>query len=194
MGKHNNYQGIDNRITKIIAKEAARVTRSLGFTESFIQDVEQELHIAVLKKLADTSEECFEKYVRQIVKNSAVDIVRQYQRECRTTTSEAFSMNASCPGSDDPDEQIAGIVDLESLRRSSLGISPAWYEHREQKADIANALAKLPNDLRLLADALEASQGNLVEASRLSGLSHKQARNMRERLQKTLKWILADEY
>jgi DNA-directed RNA polymerase specialized sigma24 family protein len=194
MGKHNNYPGIDPRITRIIAKEAESVTHSLGFTESFVQDVEQDLHITVLSKLPDSSEECFEKYVQQIVNNRAADIVRWHQRDRRTTKSEAFSMNAPCPESDDPDEQIAGIVDLESRRRSSFGISPSWHEHREQKADISNALAKLPNDLRLLADALEASQGNLVEASRLSGLSHKQARNMRERLQKTLKWILADEY
>jgi DNA-directed RNA polymerase specialized sigma24 family protein len=194
MGKHNNYQGIDPRITRIIAKEAERVTYRLGFTESFVQDVEQDLHITILSKLPDLAEDYFEKYVQQIVKHRAADIVRWYQRDRRATKSEAFSMNASCPESDDPDEQIVGIVDLESRRRSSFGISPSWYEHREQNADISNALAKLPDDLRLLADALEASQGNLIEASRISGLSHKQARNMRERLQKTLKWILADDY
>jgi DNA-directed RNA polymerase specialized sigma24 family protein len=193
MGKHNNYPGIDPRITRIIAREAERVTYRLGFTESFVQDVEQDLHITISSKLLDPAKDYFEKYVQQIVKHRAADIVRWYQRDCRTAKSEAFSMNASCPESDDPDEQILGIVDLESRSRSSCGVSPSWYEHRDANADISYALAELPDDLRLLADALEASQGNLLEASRLSGLSHKQARIMRDRLQRALKWILEDE-
>jgi DNA-directed RNA polymerase specialized sigma24 family protein len=88
---------------------------------------------------------------------------------------------------------MAQTVDLESQQRVGCGLSPSWHERREESADISDAFAKLPDDLRQLADALDASQGNLVEAARLFGLSHKKARIMRERLQRTLKWILNEE-
>jgi DNA-directed RNA polymerase specialized sigma24 family protein len=194
MGKHNNYPGIDPRITRIIAGEAEKVAWRLGFTESFIQDVEQDLHITVSSALADLQEAIFEKSVQQIVKNRAIDIIRWHQRKCRTSQREAFSMNEPCPECDDSEDEMAQAVDLESQRRAGCGLSPSWHERREESADISNALAKLPEDLRRLADALDASQGNLIDAARLFGLTHKKARIMRERLQRTLKWLLDEDY
>lgn len=194
MGRHNNYPGIDPRITRIVAREAEKVTCRLGFTESFIQDVEQDLHITVSSALSNLQEDIFEKSVQQIVKNRAIDIIRWHQRDCRTRRREAFSMNAPCAeGDDNPDDEMAEAVDLESQRRSFCGLTLSWHECREENADISNALAKLPEDLRRLANALDASQGNLIEAARQFGLSHKRARIMRERLQLALKWLLADE-
>ena len=160
MGKHNNYPGIDPRITRIVAREAEKVAWRLGFTESFIQDVEQDLHITVSSALEDLQEAIFEKSVQQIVKNRAIDIIRWHQRDCRTSRREAFSMNAPCPGGDDPDDEIAETADLESQWRSYCGLSPSWHRNREESADISNAMAKLPDDLRRLADALDATQGN----------------------------------
>lgn len=194
MGKHNNYPGIDPRITRIIAREAEKVAWRLGFTESFIQDVEQDLHITVSSALADLQEAIFEKSVQQIVKNRAIDIIRWHRRECRTSQREAFSMNEPCLECDDPEDEMAQAVDLESQRRAGCGLSPSWHERREESSDISNALAKLPEDLRRLADALDASQGNLIDAARLFGLTHKKARIMRERLQRTLKWLLDEDY
>ena len=194
MGKHNNYPGIDPRITRIVAREAEKVAWRLGFTESFIQDVEQDLHITVSSALQDLQEAIFEKAIQQIVKNRATDIIRWHRRDCRTSRSEAFSMNAPCPEGDDPDDEMAQTVDLESQRRAVCGLSPSWHERREESADISDAFTKLPDDLRQLADALDASQGNLIEAARLFGLSHKKARIMRERLQRTLKWLLDENY
>ena len=103
-------------------------------------------------------------------------------------------MNAPCPESDDTEDEMSQVVDLETQRRAASGLAPSWHEHRAENADVSDALAKLPDDLRQLADALDASQGNLVEAARLFGLSHKKARIMRERLQRSLKWLLDEDY
>jgi DNA-directed RNA polymerase specialized sigma24 family protein len=194
MGKHNNYPGIDSRISRIVAKEAEKVAWRLGFTESFIQDVEQDLHITVSSALPGLQEAIFEKAIQQIVKNKATDIIRWHRRDCRTNRSEAYSMNAPCPESDDPEDEMSQTVDLEARRRADCGLSPSWHERRAESADISDAFAKLPDDLRQLADALDASQGNLIEAARLFGLSHKKARIMRERLQRSLKWLLDEDY
>jgi DNA-directed RNA polymerase specialized sigma24 family protein len=189
MGRHNNYPGIDPRITRIVAREAEKVTCRLGFTESFIQDVEQDLHITVSSALSNLQEDIFEKSVQQIVKNRAIDIIRWHQRDCRTARQEAFSTNSPTQDSDDPDDDMAQIMDLESLRRNHLGLPPPWEDHRAESTDIAEVLAALPNDLRKLADALDASNGNLIEAARESGMPHKKARIMRVRLQRAIGWL-----
>jgi DNA-directed RNA polymerase specialized sigma24 family protein len=84
-------------------------------------------------------------------------------------------------------------LDLEAQRRAFSGLPPSWHERREESADVSNAIAKLPDDLRRLADALDASHGNLIEAARLFGISHKAARIMHERLRKALNWPVDDD-
>lgn len=193
MGKHNNYPGIDPEITRIIAIEAVKVTLKLGFTESFIQDVEQDLHITVSSALPNLQEAIFEKSVQQIVKNRATDIIRWHRRERRARRHEAFSMNENYLEVDDLGEDIAQVMDLELLRRSFFGLVPEWYKHRDEAADFAESLARLPEDLRKLADSLEASGGNLVQAATAFGVSYKKARIMHARLRRALKLLWKDE-
>ena len=187
MGNHNDYPGIDPRITRIVAKEAERVAGKLGLCKTGIPDIEQDLHITVSSALSKVQEIIFEKAVQQIVRNRAADIMRWHQRECRTIQREAFSMNSPCP--DDPDDDMAHGTDLESSRRNHHGLPPSWDRHRAEVADIAEALANLPGDLRKLADALDASNGNLIEAAREYGLPRKKARIMRDHLQHAIGWL-----
>ena len=187
MGNHNDYPGIDPRITRIVAKEAERVAGKLGLCKTGIPDIEQDLHITVSSALSKVQEIIFEKAVQQIVKNRAADIMRWHQRECRTIQREAFSMNSPCP--DDPDDDMAHGTDLESSRRNHHGLPPSWDRHRAEVADIAEALANLPGDLRKLADALDASNGNLIEAAKEYGLPRKKARIMRDHLQQAIGWL-----
>lgn len=189
MGNHNKYPGIDPRITRIIAVEAERIAGKLSLSKSGVQDIEQDLHITVDSALSKAQDIVFEKAVQQIVKNRAIDIMRWHNRERRTAKHEAFSINSPPPDSDDPDDDMAQVIDLESLRREFFGLPPCWDKHRAESADIAEVLASLPDDLRKLADALDASNGNLIEAARESGMPHKKARLMRIRLQRAIGWL-----
>lgn len=189
MGNHNDYPGIDPRITRIVAKEAERVAGKLGLCKTGIPDIEQDLHITVSSALSKVQDILFERAVQQIVRNRAVDIIRWHQRECRASRREAFSMNSPCADADDPDDDMAQVTDLESNRRNHHGLPPSWDKHRAETADIAQALANLPGDLRKLADALDASNGNLIEAAQAFGLPHKKARIMRVRLQRAIGWL-----
>jgi DNA-directed RNA polymerase specialized sigma24 family protein len=189
MANHNKYPGIDHRITRIVAAEAEKIAKKFGFDRSEIQDIEQKLHITVDSALSKAQDIAFEKAVQQIVKNRAIDIIRWHQRERRTARQEAFSTNSPTQDSDDPNDDMAQIMDLESLRRNHLGLPPPWEDHRAESTDIAEVLAALPNDLRKLADALDASNGNLIEAARESGMPHKKARLMRVRLQRAIGWL-----
>ena len=185
---HNDYPGIDPRITRIVANAAERVARLLGLCPTGIPDIEQDLHVFVLSSLPKVHHIVFEKAVQQIVRNRAVDIIRWHRRACRTSRREAYSMNSPCP--DEPDDDMAHGTDLESKRRTHQGLPPSWDGHRADEADIAEVLASLPADLRKLADALEAANGNLAEAARAFGLSYKKALIMRDRLKRAIGWLL----
>jgi len=187
MGSHNDYPGIDPRITRIVAKEAERVAGKLGLCKTGIPDIEQDLHITVDSALSKVRDIVFEKAVQQIVRNRATDIMRWHQRECRASRQEAFSMNSPCP--DEPDDDMEQVTDLESNRRTHYGLPPSWDEHRAETVDIAEALAALPDDLRKLADALDAANGNLIEAAGEYGLPRKKARIMRDHLQQAIGWL-----
>jgi hypothetical protein len=189
MGSHNEYPGIDPRITRIVAREAEKIAGKLGLCKTGIPDIEQDLHITVDSALSKVRDIVFEKAVQQIVRNRATDIMRWHQRECRASRREAFSMNSPCPGADDPDDDMAQMMNLESNRRTHYGLPPSWDGHRAETADIAEALASLPDDLRKLADALDASNGNLIEAAQAFGLPHKKARIMRDHLQQAIGWL-----
>lgn len=189
MGNHNDYPGIDPRITRIVAREAERVAGKLGLCKTGIPDIEQDLHITVSSAISQVQDIVFEKAVQQIVKNRSVDIIRWHQRECRASRREAYSVNSPCPDADDQDDDMAQVTDLESTRRNHFGLPPSWDGHRAEAADIAEALANLPDDLRKLADALDASNGNLIEAAQAFGMPHKKARIMRARLQHAIAWL-----
>jgi DNA-directed RNA polymerase specialized sigma24 family protein len=189
MENHNKYPGIDPWITRIVAAEAKKIVVKLGLSKSDFQDIEQDLHITVESALSKAQDVAFEKAVQQIVKNRAIDIMRWHNRECRAARHEAFSMDSSPPASGDSNDNMAQIIDLESLRREHLGLPPSWDKHRAESTDIEEVLASLPDDLHKLAVALDASNGNVIEAARESGMSHKKARLMRIRLQRTIGWL-----
>ena len=77
---------------------------------------------------------------------------------------------------------MAHTIDLERELRSGFGLSKSWHERRAEAADVADDLASLPDNLRDLADALDACDGNLSDAARMLGLTRKKARLLLERL------------
>jgi len=69
---------------------------------------------------------------------------------------------------------------------AALGMPPSWYERRTEAADVADAFHSLSADLRTMANAIDASDGNLSEAARLLNLPRKKARVMIDRLRRIL--------
>lgn len=192
MAHKNKYPGIDRRITRIIAQQVGKLAGRYGITFADIADIEQDIHLRVWFSQLDTKDPSFECKVHQIVRNSIIDIIRFRQRECRDWRQEAFSTNASTEDAEDPDEDIAHILDLEDKWCEGFGLPPSWHHRRDKAADVANALAGLPDDVRELACALEACGGNLMGACRLLGIGRKKGRLMLESLQQTLAWLRVD--
>jgi RNA polymerase sigma factor (sigma-70 family) len=183
MAHQNNYEGIAPFIVTAIAREANRLIGRYGLTQTDVHDIEQDLHLKVWRSLAELDEEQFEASVNRIVRNEAIDMIRKRKRECRDYRRVAFSIEATCydSNSDEDPEGHADVLDEDLL--VCLGYSPSWQSRRWEQMDVEECLASLPDQLRDLADCLDACGGNLSEAARMMGVSRKKARILLARLQ-----------
>jgi DNA-directed RNA polymerase specialized sigma24 family protein len=182
--KTNNYTGLDPHIVAVIGREVKKLIGRYGFTASDVPDIEQELHLKVWRSLKGLDEAILEAAVCQIVKHAMIDLLRRQERACRDWRVELFSTNAFASDADDPEDDLAHILDLEHELQSGFGLPPSWHKRRGEAADLADALVVLPDDLRELALALYRFGGNLSEAARSLAHSRKKARILMERLQR----------
>ena len=183
--KNNNYAGIDPHIVTVIAREVRKLVGRHGIVDADIADIEQDLHLSVWSALQELQDVAFEAAVHQIVNHKVIDIIRSRKCMCRDWRCDAFSLNASAPDAEDSDDELADILDLEE----TLGGPPSWHQRRAEAADIAEALASLPDDLRALAFSMLASGGNEMAAARDLGIGRKKARCLHDRLRKVLAWL-----
>ena len=186
---HNDYPGIDPRITRIIANEADKWTGRHCITFSDLADIEQDLHIKVDLAQLDPADVFFERNVRKIVHDAVVDEVRRREYKCRDWHLECLSLDHSAADCDGHEGSVGQFLDFEDAWLTAFGLQQTWHNRRDMAADLADAFAGLPDVLRSLADVLDACDGNLSEAARSLGLSRKKARIMLKRLQDSLAWL-----
>jgi DNA-directed RNA polymerase specialized sigma24 family protein len=184
--------GIHPHIVTVITREAHRLVGRYGFTFSDIEDIEHDLFRKVWVSLPGLSTTVFAAAINQIVRNEIIDMIRKRERECRCWRSVAFSMDDNVLGSDIEDENdlqdYSEILDEDLL--VGLGYSPSWQSRRWEQADFEERMARLPDDLRDLAETLDACDGNLSAAARMLGVSRKKARVRLARLKEAMAWLL----
>jgi DNA-directed RNA polymerase specialized sigma24 family protein len=189
--KTNSYAGIHPHIVAVIARQARKLIGRYGLTASDVHDIEQDLHLKVWTSLPGLSTTVFAAAINQIVNHEIIDLIRKRERECRDWRCVAFSVDDHALGSDHDDdndpEGYADILDEDLL--IGLGYSPSWQSRRWECADVEEGMARLPGDLRDLAETLDACGGNLSEAARMLGVSRKKARIMLARLQDAMAWL-----
>ncbi len=186
---HNSYPGIDPRITRIVAQKTDNLAGHHGIMLADLADIEQDLHLRVLSSQLDTKDVFFERNVRKIVHDAVVDLIRFREYKCRDWHLECLSLDQSGTDCDGHEGSVGQFLDLEDGWHTGFGLPQTWHGRREMAADLADAFAGLPDELRSLADVLDACGGNLSEAARSLGLSRKKARILLERLQESLAWL-----
>jgi DNA-directed RNA polymerase specialized sigma24 family protein len=183
--------GIHPHIVTVITREAHRLVGRYGFTYSDIEDIEHDLFRKVWVSLPGLTATVFEAAINQIVRNEIIDMIRKRERECRCWRRVAFSIDDHVLGSDIEDDSDpqghSDILDEDLL--VSLGYSPSWQSRRWGQADLEEGIEHLPDDLRDLAETLDACDGNLSAAARMLGVSRKKARIMLARLQDAMAWL-----
>jgi DNA-directed RNA polymerase specialized sigma24 family protein len=189
--KTNNYAGIHPHIVAVIARKAHKLIGRYGLTATDVHDIEQDLHLKVWTALPGLSTTVFEAAINQIVNHEIIDMIRKRERDCRDWRCVAFSIEDHVLGHDqNKDDDIEGYADiLDEDLLAGLGYSPSWQSRRCEQADVAEGMSRLPDDLRDLAETLDASGGNLSEAARMMGVSRKKARILLARLQEAMTWL-----
>jgi hypothetical protein len=186
---HNNYPGIDPRITRIVANKVGNLAGRHGIMLADLADIEQDLHLRVLSAQLDPRDLFFERNVRKIVHDAAVDLIRFREWKCRDWHLECLSLDQIATDQDGHQGSVGQFLDFEDSWLTSFGLPQRWHGRRDREIDLADAFAGLPDELRSLADVLDACDGNLSEAARSLGLTRKKARLMLERLQGALAWL-----
>lgn len=184
MAQQNKYPGIDPRIVRIVSLKVGKLVGRHGITAADVPDIEQDMHLAVWSALITLHGIPLEAAVNQIVENKIRKLIRWRKRKRRDWRCVAFSIDEPAPNAEDPDDEIAHILDLEDFMAKAFGLPPTWHKQRAETADVADDLANLPDEIRDLANTLVACGGSLNAAAELMGVGRKKARLLLERLQK----------
>ncbi len=185
----NRYEGIDEFITKVIAKEAAKLPGRFGIGADDLDDIHQDLHQQVWRKMAGTfsqSDPDYKAAVRRTVDSKIKDIIDH--RSAGKRAAEAVSIDAPLDdgGPEEESATFGDSIDLELLAEDLSGRAAAWHRRREAKIDVEEAVARLPDDLRRLADTLAALGGNHSAAERELGVTRKKFRCDIEKLRRLM--------
>jgi RNA polymerase sigma-70 factor, ECF subfamily len=147
---HDEPPQIDPFTRDLIRRKARRLARRPGFRPQDCQDLEQELVTRLLGRLG-TFDPGREALVTTIVKRCAANILRDRlaaKRDDRGTTS------LHDPAGGDTPEDLASTLGPDE-HAARLGRTPRTDEETVQLAlDVAEVVARLPPDLRDLAERL----------------------------------------
>jgi len=186
----NRYDGIDEFIIKVIEKETAKLRGRFGIGADDLEDIHQDLHQQVWNKLAGEFSPGHPQYkaaVRRTVDSKIKDLIEHRNAEKRRTNRDNLHLEAPVESDEGEELTFADSNDLERCMEVYGDAAPSWHGHRHGKIDIQEALAALPGDLRRLADAIEALDGNLSAVERELGLTRKKLRCDLDKLRRLMR-------
>lgn len=189
----NRYDGIDEFIIKVIEKETAKLRRRFGIGADDLEDIHQDLHQQVWKKLSGVFAPGHPKYkaaVRRTVDSKIKDLIEYRTAGKRFAKKDNLHLNAVA------DSTVGEIItfmdanDLQSVVEDYMDAVPSWHRRRHSKIDIEAALLALPSDLRRLAEAIEDLDGNLSAVERELRITRKKLRCDLEKLRILMRKLL----
>ena len=179
-------------------KEAAKLKGRYGIGIDDLEDLEQDLHAQVWKKITgeigpdhpnyraavrrtvDSRIKDIIEYRTAVRRKGGIDSISLYQpvKKKKTTESEEFP--------------LFEILDLELFCEIFGDSAPAWHRHRHRKFDVESALNQLPSELRRLADTIDTLNGNMSAVARELRVTRKKLRCDLGKLQQRLRELLED--
>ena len=158
-------------VRRLIRQAANRLSESAGFTRSDNDDVQQKLIVHLWRNWSKATNEGTIQipYVRRVIKNKVVSIVRARKAECRDYRREAFSLGNTMKDGDGRGAAGDQIIDAnEGARR--LGRRPlASADKADLAQDLMTAVARLPaGKQELFLQLLESSPTQVSEETGVS--------------------------
>ncbi len=189
----NRYEGIDEFITTVIEKETEKLQGRFGIGADDLEDIHQDLHSQVWRKLAGTFAPGHPQYkaaVRRTVDGKIKDLIKSRTAKKRRGDIGRLSLDAPPPEDEESAIPLGDTQDLEALLEAYGDYEPVWHRRRHDKIDVQAALARLPEDLRRLADTIDVLKGNYSAAEEELGLTRKKFRGELDRLRALMKEFL----
>jgi len=165
----NRNPKIDAYISELIRCKAWRLVGKAGLTAHDVDDLVQELTVEVLKCLPtfDPNKATIKTYVSCVVRRKAYRIIRDRIAEMRNPARESHSLNQV--DSEGEREEGAHAITQEEHDRRTGRRNRSVEEQAQLALDVASVLAKLPDRLRRLCEALKDNSPG--EAAQRLGIS-----------------------
>ena len=188
----NRYNGIDKFVITVIEREIAKLKNRYGIGEDDLDDLRQDLHRQVWKKITgrfSPDHPQFKAAVRRTVDARIKDVIKYRNAERRKGERYALRLDAPVETPDGDEAAYADLHDTELCCEWFGDAAPAWHRHRHEKMDLQSALERLPADLRRVVEAIDTLNGNLAAVERALGITRKKLRYHLEKL----RWLLREE-
>ena len=192
------YKGIDDFIITVIEKEVAKLKGRYGIGIDDLEDLEQDLHAQVWKKITGEIGPHHPNYrasVRKTIDSRIKDIIEYRTAERRKDGIKSISIDQPVKKKKTAESEelpLFEILDLELFCEFFGDSVPAWYRHRHRKFDVESALNQLPSELRRLADTIDTLNGNMSAVARELRVTRKKLRCDLGKLQQRLRELLED--
>lgn len=170
MGFTNRYDGIDDYAARLIRYKAKHLVGHAGFSQHELQDLEQELVLDLLKRLPNFNPQKakLQTFIARIVEHRIATIIEEREASKRDWRSCSSSLNDAITTEDDKSCERLEIYDMDEYLRQMGRLERPAGERLDLSIDLADALARLPEDLRILCERLQ--DESVSDISRNTGI------------------------
>lgn len=156
MGSKNCYEGIDDYASQIIKYKAKRLIGRFGFTESDLEDLEQELILDLLRRLPMYNPARAQRntFIARVVEHKIATIIESQKAGMRDYRLCRWSLNDRLE-----DEEGGSVERMETINQEDYllrtgKLSRPLDELRALTIDVRRAMEQLPPELRELCRCL----------------------------------------
>jgi len=163
--------GIDHYAAKLIRHKARQLVRKAGYTESDIEDVEQELMLSVLLGMPkyNPCRGALSTFITRIVDRRVKQLLRFRKQEKRDYARVSVSLNKPVGEEDDRAIELWETIDWEATAIRTGKLHRKRGEETDLALDVSKVLAGVPDDLRRIAECLKTSK-SIHEAAQKLGV------------------------
>jgi RNA polymerase sigma-70 factor (ECF subfamily) len=158
MGSNEKQYGINDYAEGLIHRKARQMVGKAGFTVDDIEDIEQEMRLDLLQRLVkfDPSKAKYNTFVSRLIDRRISDMIRGSKQDIRDYRCQESSLHEIvASGEEDKDvEHIETVSRDEQDHRYGRRIR-SERERLDLEIDVPEVVARLPPDLRKLAELLQ---------------------------------------
>jgi len=183
-GMDLGHELIDGFAGRMIAHEAAKLARTQLLRAHDAEDIEQELRIELMGAINsfDPAISHWNAFATTVIQRHVATMIDSAQTESRQTDREVSSLSATSIDEDGNAVPLHHLVRSEENFSARGNVQLTAEQRLSLQEEIENALAKLPDELRELAEQLQTK--TFSEIARDSGIPRTTLYRRFERLQK----------